>query len=85
MLNLQIRRRLALPKSRLVVMTILVALAFLVLGGIAIITFNFSNTWSHVLNGIGMIISGIGLVLIFAVDLIVVVLIARTPNRRWEP
>jgi len=71
-------------KSGLVFAIILAALAILLLSGIGIITFNLSISL-QVLNGIGVALSTILLGIIIAMDLMFVVLIARTPNKQWEP
>ena len=72
-----------MPKPGIILALILAALAVLLFSGIGIVTFNLSV--SQVLNGIGSIISAIFLGLILAMDLLFVVLIARTPNRQWQP
>lgn len=71
-----------MSKSRLVLTIILVVL---LLGSIGIFGFNPSGISRELLNGIGVTSSAIGLALIIAMDLIFVILIARTPNRWWQP
>jgi hypothetical protein len=77
-------KEIEMPKSGVILAIILAVLAVLLLSGIGIITFNPSISL-QVLNAIGSIISAIFLALILAMDLLFVFLIARTPNRRWQP
>ncbi|MBI5032697.1 MAG: hypothetical protein HZB51_19410 [Chloroflexi bacterium] len=72
-------------KSRLALTIMLVAFTVLLLGGTGLIAFNLSSIAPELLNGIGGTISAILLALIIAMDLVFVVLIARTPNRWWQP
>lgn len=74
-----------MPKSGLVLVIILASLAVLLLGGTMILGFNLSDISSELLNGIGATLSAMLLALILVMDLMFVVLIARTPNRWWQP
>ncbi len=72
-------------KSRVILTIILAALAILFLGTIGIIRFNLSSISCQLLDGIGATISVIFLTLIIAMDMTFIILIARTPNRWWQP
>jgi ABC-type amino acid transport system permease subunit len=59
-------------------------LAILLLVSTGII-FSLSSTFPQMLNGIGMTVSAIFLAFVIGMDLLFIILIARTPNRWWEP
>ena len=59
-------------------------LVVLLLGGTGIISFNLAGIYPQMLNGVGTILSTILLTLIIGVDLVFIVLIARTPNQQRE-